>query len=195
MTNTLRLFISLNIRQQIRNALNHRISILQQKGFDEIRWTKPQKIHLTLQFLGNVHKSLVCKINAQLSQIATSVQPFVVGLSNIGLFPHAENPRIVWIGIRENMKTLDKLRSLSELKLSTLGIASEKNSYKPHLTLGRVNRNTMISANRLTALMQELTCGHLKLEWKIQELHLIHSRPTSNRFAYRNIGIFRLGRK
>ncbi|MQF64594.1 RNA 2',3'-cyclic phosphodiesterase [SAR202 cluster bacterium AC-409-J13_OGT_754m] len=195
MPKTLRLFISLNIQESIRNALNDCISNIQKKGFDEIKWVESQRIHLTLHFLGDVHKSLVYGINTQLNQIANSLQPFIVTLSDIGVFPHIENPRIVWVGIKQNSKTLNKLRNLTESKLSTLGIVTPEKPYKPHLTLGRVNRNCRISKKRLTELMQQLKCGNLQMAWKIQELHLIHSCPTSEGFEYHNIGVSRLGLK
>ena len=192
MPKTLRLFISLNIQETIRNALTDSISNIQEKGFDEIKWVGSQKIHLTLHFLGNIHESLVSGINNQLNEIARYTQPFIVKLSDIGVSPHIKKSRIIWIGIKENYRTLNRPRILTGTKLSTLGIVTASSPYKPHITLGRVKKNCQISTKRSKELMQQLTCQNLKLEWEIHELHLIHSRPTSEGFAYQNIGVFRL---
>ncbi len=64
-----------------------------------LRWTKPQSIHLTLHFLGNITAKQVVKVTEIVQTVASTGQSFSLRLEGLGCFPNMRRPRIVWVGV------------------------------------------------------------------------------------------------
>ena len=95
-----------------------------------------QNMHFTLLFLGEISDEMAKKVMESLSTVSFS--PIEVNLAEVGAFPNARFPRVVWIGVdQEAAKSLSELAKQVEEKLSPLGFRSDK-SFKPHLTIFRI---------------------------------------------------------
>lgn len=103
-----------------------------------ISWVRPHNIHLTLKFLGDVEEPRLPDIAHAMEEIAAQHAPFTVIPDGQGVFPHAKNPRVFWLGIREATGTLIQLQQAIEDRLEAIGFAKEKRAFTPHLTIGRV---------------------------------------------------------
>ncbi len=103
-----------------------------------VRWVKPATMHLTLNFLGDVEEDLIPRIIESMNSAVRGCRPFRMNLSGIGAFPNSRNPRVIWIGIREESGVLGRLAAELEKLLSGIGIEPEEHPFSPHLTLGRV---------------------------------------------------------
>ena len=103
-----------------------------------VRWVKPHTIHLTLKFLGYIEESRIAGIKEIIDTAAKNCRPFQMGLSGIGAFPNARNPRVIWIGVHEASGVLKKFAEALDRLLSGIGIEPEDRAFSPHLTLGRV---------------------------------------------------------
>jgi 2'-5' RNA ligase len=66
----------------------------------------------------------------------------------VGCFPNARRPRVVWIGLQEPTGALARLRDRIENHVAPLGFPTEKRPFRPHLTLGRVQRHASKSEVR-----------------------------------------------
>lgn len=133
----MRLFLSVNFPEHMIPELNRQIEKLR-KVSRNIRWTKPENIHLTLKFLGDIPDENVSSIVAVLRSDAVSVQQFKVSVKGIGFFPNAKRPRIIWAGVDEGAKELSSLAKEIEEKMIKAGIGKEKWPFTPHATIGRV---------------------------------------------------------
>ena len=103
-----------------------------------VKWVKPDGIHLTLKFLGNIPTSKISLIKEVLDSIAKETVSFQIALSKIGAFPKIDYPRVIWVGLEEGKdKTIELNRKLEE-RLEKIGFPKESRSFQPHLTLGRV---------------------------------------------------------
>ena len=91
---------------ELDNTIKDNVSALIQKldtGDRNIRWIKPQGMHLTLKFLGEVSENKIIEVKSVLGSIAKDYSRFPLSLKGTGTFPPAARvPRVVWIGIEKN---------------------------------------------------------------------------------------------
>jgi len=104
----------------------------------DVKWVRPQSIHLTLKFLGNIEESQIDAIAEKIQHAAAVYQPWSLPVRNLGAFPSFGNPRVVWVGIEDASGQTIALQQQLEQELSVLGFPQEKRKFSPHLTLGRV---------------------------------------------------------
>jgi 2'-5' RNA ligase len=105
-----------------------------------VRWVRPEGIHLTLKFLGDVPSSRITSITQAVETACRGCDPFTFALVGLGCFPHPRRPRVLWVGVHEPTGTLARLQKNLEKELAGLGFKPEGRPFQPHLTLGRVQR-------------------------------------------------------
>ncbi len=137
----MRLFVAIDIDEDNKSFLWERAKQLKNMGF---RGSFPRKenYHITLKFLGEVEERLIPEIKEALKKAAAETAPFELSLSERGVFPGYKQPRVVWIGIKEETGALKKLFSSVEDELSRLGFERERRPFSPHLTLARIKSIT-----------------------------------------------------
>lgn len=102
-----------------------------------ISWVRPETIHLTLKFLGEIDPGRVDEIANVLIEASSGIAAFAVEIEGVGGFPNLKSPRVVWVGVKEN-PALAKLQQNIDEGLKDLGFEKEDRPYRPHLTLCRV---------------------------------------------------------
>jgi 2'-5' RNA ligase len=133
----MRTFIAIDLDEEIKKAISEFIQKLD-RGDKHIRWIKPQGMHLTLKFLGDITKEKISDVESALSKTVKDHRPFQLSMKGTGTFPPGKKfPRVLWIGVEEN-NTLEEIQSRLESDLERLHYPREKRKYHPHLTLGRV---------------------------------------------------------
>ena len=113
----------------------------QQVAPRSVRWVKPEAIHLTLKFLGDTPSEKVGAVKDALAQAAAQVSPFTFAVSGLGCFPNTRRPRVLWVGLQDPTGALARLRDAVEAQVVPLGFPTEARPFRPHLTLGRVQRH------------------------------------------------------
>ncbi len=97
---------------------------------------KPQNLHFTLQFLGEISDEVSDKIRHALKTVQFS--SFRVHFKGIGAFPKMKFPRVIWIGTdNDGGNALTTLADKVEKVLSPLGFTSDK-PFKSHITVFRI---------------------------------------------------------
>lgn len=104
-----------------------------------VRWTRPQSIHLTLKFLGEVPDPQIPEICAAARRVADEFPVFDLEVAGVGCFPPRGPVRIVWAGVHQPPPPLLECQKKCEAACADLGFAPENRPYSPHLTIGRVN--------------------------------------------------------
>jgi 2'-5' RNA ligase len=134
-----RLFIAVDLSEAARRAAADHIVELSERFPDApVKWERPDKLHLTLKFLGSVEEALVPSITRTMEASVASAVPFLLGLVGTGAFPSAQRPRILWIGVSDVSRKLRDLALTIDQACSQLGFAPESRRFRPHLTLARV---------------------------------------------------------
>ena len=103
-----------------------------------VRWVRPEGIHLTLKFLGEVEPDRIEGIVHKAEEVIQGVNPFSVRIRGGGGFPAAKNPRVIWIGVEDHSGMLKQLQTRIEAGMAELGFTQEKRGFTPHLTVGRL---------------------------------------------------------
>jgi 2'-5' RNA ligase len=117
-----------------------------------LKLVKPQNIHLTIRFLGDISPAMVDAIYEEMKQL--SFTPFTVELTGLGAFPKLNYPRVVWAGIRKGANELKNVFGQLEPRLRGLGFKPDNKGFSPHLTIARVR--TGRNKDQLIKLIQEL---------------------------------------
>jgi len=139
MSQTIRAFIAIELPESVKSLLDN----LQQE-LKKLRlkagWVRPQNIHLTLKFLGNINPADIENIGGAMADAAAEYTPFALTVGGIGFFPGIKRPRIIWVGLGGATTVLLELQRNLEDRLATVGFAKEKKLFKAHLTLGRIRQ-------------------------------------------------------
>ena len=104
-----RIFVALDISEEARRRAANLISALRSR-FPEVRagWDKPEKLHLTIKFLGETDDFEIKKITENLRNLR--FEPFEIRFTNAGCFPNLSSPRVIWLGF--DKQCTDKLNNL-----------------------------------------------------------------------------------
>lgn len=131
-----RLFVALTIPEEvIRKIFELRKSILLPNS--KLNWEKPDKIHLTLKFIGDVSDEMVPMIIDKILFLE-NFGKISLSLTSFNFFPNGNNPKILYIGLSVN-KIINRIVFELNEKLFELGINKEQKNFKSHLTLLRIN--------------------------------------------------------
>lgn len=141
----MRTFIAIELDKDLKKILFNYIQDLE-SARAKIRWVKPEGMHLTLKFLGEINHSQADQVVNELEKITSHYAPFPLDLIGTGTFPpNSRHPKVIWIGLRKDPSLL-ALATEIEDKMAHLGFSREKREFTPHLTLGRVKSQAGINA-------------------------------------------------
>lgn len=96
----MRLFVGIALDAATRSACTDVQRSLQRAGF-AAKLEDPDKLHVTLAFLGNVEESRYATIAAAMEAVATASAPLAVTFDKVSAFPNERKPRIVYVGSRD----------------------------------------------------------------------------------------------
>jgi 2'-5' RNA ligase len=123
-----------------------------ENAIPKIAYTKPQNLHLTLKFLGEVEPKRLDSITESIGSIRTT--PIELQPSGIECFPRRGPIRIIAAGMDGTLPPLRALVDAIEQRCKYLGFEREQRQYKPHATLGRAR--PVLSA-KFRATVEEVT--------------------------------------
>lgn len=137
MNQTIRAFIAFPLPELITTRICDIQERLKSYGLP-VRWVKPENVHLTLKFLGEVSLSTITGIAEVIEDTVRDFSPLILFTKGLGVFPGIKKPRILWIGISGDIKPLSEIQANLETNMEIKGFAKENRPFKSHLTLGRV---------------------------------------------------------
>lgn len=140
MSERIRTFIALELPAEVRLGLR-RVQEQLQRARPPVRWVAPDKIHITLNFLGEIPAEQVPAVGEAAARAAAAAAPFAVEAAGLGVFPSARRPRVIWVGIQGELNALKALQGGLTRELAALGFPPEDRPFSPHLTLGRVRQH------------------------------------------------------
>jgi 2'-5' RNA ligase len=101
------------------------------------RWTRPEGIHLTLKFLGDVSEERIPAVQSVIDDVVRKHRSFSITLRGVGAFPRLAAPRVLWVGL-EPSDELSRIHRKLEGALEEIGFAAETRAFRGHLTLARL---------------------------------------------------------
>ncbi len=151
---TIRAFLAIDPPGEILQAIGRIQGRLQRLIRGELRWVRPEAIHLTLKFFGDVSEDAVAAIAAAVEKTAAGAAPFSFAVIGVGVFPDRRRPRVLWLGMEGDVARLIGFQQELERGLGAVGFPAEERPFRPHLTLARIK-----SAGGLTGLEKALEKG------------------------------------
>lgn len=118
-------------------ALEAAVEELRQAGVTA-RWVRPEQLHFTLRFLGEIPDGRAAAVSLALAQALEAVERFTLEIAGLGAFPRPQSARVVWAGCGEGADRLAALAGRVESALVGAGFEPETRPFAPHLTLGRL---------------------------------------------------------
>jgi len=146
----IRAFLAVELNEDLKKSLVQVQQDLKQRlGRDltkdlRISWVQPSSIHLTIKFLGDIDEALVEPMRRALEEMLKEHQAIHIPIERLGVFPHAQQPRVLWVGASEEWERGEDAKRLAALHRSVedccelLDFAPESRPLSPHLTLARI---------------------------------------------------------
>ena len=157
----MRLFIAIDVPGAVRDALVGAQQSLRERASARLRWTRPDAMHLTLKFLGDVDAARVPSLSLVVAGVAARHQSFGLSVSRLGAFPGGRRLQVVWAGIEGELQALLALRDALESELAAEGYAAEERAFRPHVTLGRTRHGMRPDeAERINAALVTTALPH-----------------------------------
>ncbi|MGH9540187.1 MAG: RNA 2',3'-cyclic phosphodiesterase [Terriglobales bacterium] len=193
----MRIFIALDINDKIRERI--RLFMDGVRGFaPDVRWVRPESMHVTLKFVGQKSPETVEEIKVALERIQTDA--FDLSMHGYGFFPTSKAPRVFWIGIQAGPK-LASLAKLVDEATFVIGVPKEEHAFSPHLTLARrsgsgaPSRRKGDDANSSFKRLQEKLAAMPALDFgtmTAREFFLYESQPMPGGAQYTKMARFEL---
>lgn len=136
----MRLFIAIDLDEAARAAIaeeQRRLKAAIGSTRATVKWVRPEQMHLTVVFLGEVADARVPSIVEAIGQPLIQ-PPFELAFGGVGVFPARGAPNVLWIGAAAGeAETIAVQRRLAD-RVAPLGIPIERREFHPHLTLARL---------------------------------------------------------
>lgn len=136
----IRSFFAIEPPPPVRGEIARVSGLFRNTGAD-VKWVRPESVHLTLKFLGDAAEADIDPLAQAVGEAVSSHKPLELEVKDLGVFPGLKKPRVVWIGLGGNIDGLKALQQSVERAAAEFGFEAEKRPFKAHLTLGRVRSN------------------------------------------------------
>lgn len=183
----MRIFIAFPLPESVKKVakdVQDHIKLLDKKF--PIHWTDFEKLHITLEFLGEITAEKVEKVRDILLTIIPQSQPLKFQLDSIGAFPNLDFPHVLFIGIKElTGQGSDLHKNLLE-SLKSIDFLPEAHEWRPHITLGRIKRQWHNTQN-FSGIKFE------KLVWDTESVQIMESAMKKSVYEYRVLDEIKFG--
>jgi len=178
----MRCFLALDLPSEVRAALARWQAELKSMGL-EASFTRPEQMHVTLCFFGEIPASEADRLGNVLASF--SRPSFDAEVSGVGFFPSERRVDVVWAGFGQGRQELIGLQAA----VATHVRHADAKPFHPHVTLARVKRKPDLAALRVWAEKHsDAALGHFRAE----TLNLYESVLETAGPAYRALATVRL---
>jgi len=192
MSERIRTFVAIELPPHVQRGLAQLQERLRRTR-PPVRWVAPDKVHLTLNFLGEIPAEQVTGVGEATLRVAAQTVPFELEAAGVGIFPNPRRPRVVWVGLAGDLEALQALQADLTKALAALGLPPEDRPFSPHLTLGRVRPQARPEEAR--ALGQEVSQMATPSlgRWRAEQVLVIRSdlRPEGPIYTPLRVAAFR----
>jgi 2'-5' RNA ligase len=146
----IRAFLAVELSQALRvelatvqQELKRRIEPELKRG-TRISWVQPTSIHLTIKFLGEMDEQVIDPLRVAIEEAIERQIIVNVPLERLGVFPHPQSPRVLWVGPSDKWERGAEARRMAEIHgaieqaCEGLRFLRETRPFSPHLTLARI---------------------------------------------------------
>ena len=134
-----RLFVAVPLEEGMRRELYRDLEPCRRDS-PGIKWVRPEVMHITLVFLGEIQEGRLGELKRDLEGMDLSGGPFYITFGGLGRFPPKGRPRVFFSAIEDGLERLRAVHRECSRVLTPFGPPGGGRDFTPHLTLGRVRR-------------------------------------------------------
>jgi 2'-5' RNA ligase len=183
----LRLFTAIALTDAARAAIaaeqKRVIETLRRDG-GRLRLVKPEQMHLTLVFIGEVAEERGAALMELMAE-DIPVAPFRLAFGGIGALPPRGAPRVMYLDVVEGAARAVDLHARVADRLARADVRPDPRPFRPHLTLGRWRKSRPSDRPRSTARTEVAAVD-------VTAVTLFQSRLSSSGPAYTPLATARL---
>lgn len=133
----MRLFVAVELDERVRSVMVDAQKKLG-RACDGVRWIRPEQLHMTVKFLGEVEDGRIAEICESAKMAAAECRCLDLRVSACGCFPPRGAVRIVWVGVGGDEGGITPMVQGVESRFESIGFPRETKPFSPHITIGRV---------------------------------------------------------
>lgn len=185
----IRIFFAIDLPVSMKEELGRFISQLKKKSRSHaIRWSRPENLHVTLQFLAEVKAEHVPQLIEQVKmEIEGQIPAITLQLGKLTLFPSPYRPRVIVLDLMPQ-EELAMLSGLIGHGIRACEYETESRPFRGHLTLGRIKHTHGVHLEFLNEVEKP------SLSAPVEEVVLFRSQPQPEGSMYTVIERLSLGR-
>ncbi len=187
---SIRTFIAIELPPGVKELLTGLQAELRPCTSGAVRWIKPELMHLTLRFIGNIKKQQIPSLTGAIEQAIKGFKGFQVSTDRIGGFPELKSPKLIYLGLGGSCQLTalsDRINAVIDTKPGETKNPAQTGKYHPHLTLCRMGRQ-----GGLTALVGSLSARN-GITFAVDEIALFKSELGGKSPVYTVLRRFTLG--
>ena len=181
----MKIFLSIPVPNMVKNIKQMLTSTCENERA-EIRWVKHNNLHLTVQFLGSVSDEKISKIIKEVENVVSSINSFVLTVSETGCFPNTSKPSVLYLGVRGNIEALKALVVKINNKMSQIGFKKDSESFIPHITVAKINYPQKFNPD----LSIFLNSTYDEVEFSVDKIQLLESKSFAEGMVYKTLNTF-----
>jgi len=181
----LRLFVAIAVPEEIKARLAGLQRELRERlGRSSISWTRPEILHLTLRFLGDIPSHRLEDLTGALAAAAAPQAPLILAVAGLGCFPNTRRPRILWAGIRDETGKLAELTRRIAGATDSYSSQPAEERFTGHLTLARIRHAGGDGSSTIDRFIRE-TAARAVGSWRAETVELVRSErhPAGSRYT------------
>ncbi|TFG00891.1 MAG: RNA 2',3'-cyclic phosphodiesterase [Promethearchaeota archaeon] len=139
----IRSFIAFDLenKESLQNIQNFQDRLKQNQS--RLKPIKPENIHITVKFLGDIKESIIPQIyqilEKEINEKILRKEEYTYKIKHVGNF---RNYGIIWVGLEGNIELMQSIKDTVEEKLNDrLNIKKDnRRNFKPHITIARLKK-------------------------------------------------------
>lgn len=185
-----RVFCSVDLTVTAREAAAAYLARLRRYAPPQARigWERPEKLHIALNFLGEIEVARVAAVKQAATRAAYAGTGFTLSLQGAGVFPPRGAPRVFWLGVQDASGGLAALQRRLAEECAASGFPRETRVYRPHVTLARMR--TPVGAHELARHHQTLAFAPVTFD--VREMLVVRSELGPGGSRYMTLGHYPL---
>lgn len=160
----MRAFLGLGVPESSRRVLSSIRAKLDATGVSgpTLRWTRPENLHVTVRFLGEISESMADALVSRLRAALHAFGPVTVRVDQAAWFP-VHRPVVLAAGVASSERLMS-LFELVEAEVVAAGLPAEARDPHPHVTIARIRqRNRQLPTTVIAPVRIEYDCRELVL--------------------------------
>jgi 2'-5' RNA ligase len=161
-----RLFIAVDLDDEARAAMaaaQKRLAAGIGEARSSLKWIPPDRLHLTLVFLGEVDETRARAVTDVMGADVTQA-PFDLAYVGAGVFPARGAPKVLWAGVGAGAREVIDLEQALAARVAGVGHRIEGRPFSPHLTIARWRESRGADRVRALAAAPEGTIARVRVD-------------------------------